>query len=236
MPTQEKHRPVASPLLDALRFVKGTKCAKFDETVDLRLILGTDPRRGDQTVRGTALLPHGTGRTVRVAAFVDPEDVAAAKAAGADIIGDQALVDRIAQNGSGSIDFEKLVATKSFQPMLSRVARILGPKGLMPNAKLGTLTDNVADAIKTLKAGRIEFRADRSAVLHAGVGKASFTIEQLDANVLALVRAVLAVRPKGVKGGAATGYIKRAGISSTMGLGFSVSTTNLITRAAAQTG
>lgn len=236
MPKQEKHRPLPSPLLDAIRYVKGTKRAKFDETVDLRLILGTDPRRGDQAVRGTAMLPYGTGRTVRVAAFVEPEDAAAAMAAGADLIGNQALVDRIAQEGSSAINFEKLVATKSFQPMLSKVARILGPKGLMPNAKLGTLTDNVADAVKTLKAGRIDFRADRSAVLHAGVGKASFTDKQLEANVLALVRAVLAVRPKGVKGGAATGYIKRAGVSATMGLGFPVNTANLIARAAVQDG
>ena len=203
--------------------MQATAKAKFDETVDLRLVLGTDPRRGDQAVRGTASLPHGTGRSVRVAVFADPDDAAGAKAAGArlgaasctaptcslllcvnfhrfvldggaslsgqirehprgfkrrvwqkvnhtcrhllhpdiagaDIIGDEALINRIAKDGSSAIEFDKLVATKSSKPLLSRVARILGPKGLMPNPKLGTLTDDVAAAVRTFKAGRIDFR------------------------------------------------------------------------------
>jgi len=228
IPEGEKHRPLPSPLRDALQFIKdGAMKRRFRETVDLRLVLGTDPKRGDHAVRGTAILPHGTGTTVRVAVFADPEDAAAAKEAGADVIVDEKLIDHIAAKGSGVIDFDKLVATKSVQSQLSKIARILGPRGLMPNAKVGTLTDDVAAAVRSLKAGRIEFRADRSAVLNTGIGKIDFSVEALEENALALVSAVLAARPKVLKGTNAK-YMRRAGVSCTMGPGFPIDVTSLV--------
>lgn len=223
----EKHRPLPSPLIDALGYVKATARASFNESVDLALVLGTDPKRGDQAVRGTASLPHGTGRSVRVAVFAEGADAIAARDAGAEVVGSADLIDRIQQGGSGAIDFDKCLATPDMKSRLSKIARILGPRGLMPNAKLGTLVEDVAAGVRTLKQGRVEFRADRGAVVHVSIGKVSFSAEHLAANAGALIRAVLAVRPKGVKGSGASGFLLRANLSSTMGPGFGVSLLSL---------
>jgi len=228
VPVQRRERPPAIPLTEAIRQVRSKAHAKFDETVELSIKLGIDPRRGDQMVRGAAMLPHGTGKTVRVCVFAKDEAADAARAAGADVVGSEDLINRIQETGGANLGFDKCVATPDMMSKLGKVARILGPRGLMPNPKLGTVTTNVAEAIAAMKQGRVEFRADKGGVIHAGVGKRSFDEAALEANVGALAAALLSARPKGVKGSAAGGYMLRASLATTMGPGVAVSVASLV--------
>ncbi|DBA79534.1 TPA: hypothetical protein ACH3X1_008236 [Trebouxia sp. C0004] len=219
-------QPVA--IQQAIDEVKANARAKFDETIEIAINLGTNPKRGDQAVRGTAMLPHGTGKLLRVAAFAEGEDAIAATAAGADVVGGEELVQQIQASGSSSLDFDKAVAVPAMMPKLSKIARILGPRGLMPNPKLGTLSTDIKEAIRLLKTGKVEFRADKGAVLHAGCGKVSFSPDKLHSNVGALCSALLDARPKGVKGSGASGYLLKAALTSTMGVSVPVSVASLV--------
>lgn len=221
-------------LQEAIKMLKSGPERKFDESVELALNLSIDPRRGDQMVRGAAPLPHGTGRRVRVAVFAQSSAAEAARAAGADIIGSEDLIEKIQESGGGGLEFDRAVATPDMMPKLGKIARILGPRGLMPNPKLGTVTEDVAEAVSALKRGRVEFRADKGGVVHAGIGRRSFDDEALLDNVSAFVAAVLAARPKGVKGSGAGGYIAKATLSSTMGRGIPVQVSNLVSCAQAR--
>lgn len=197
-------------------FSKATR-RNFDETVEVALNMGIDPRRGDQMVRGMASLPHGTGKKVRVCVFASRDtDHDAAQQAGADTIGDDSLISKIQSEGSSAIDFDVCLATPDMMPRLGKIARILGPRGLMPNPKLGTVTNDVAGSIIAMKQGRVEFRADKGAVIHAGVGKMSFTKTALQENVRSFVQSVVDARPKGLKGSGIPGYILKMSLSTTM--------------------
>jgi large subunit ribosomal protein L1 len=203
-------------LAEALKLIGEMPKVKFDETLDVALKLGVDPKYNDQMVRGVVALPHGTGKTIRVAvAAKKPSDIADAKAAGADIAGE---ADLIAAIEAGTINFDKLVATPDMMPALGKVARILGPKGLMPNPKLGTVTPNVAQAVKALKGGQIEFKVEKAGILHAGIGKRSFGDKKLAENLAALIAAVKAAKPTGAKGN----YMLKLTISGTMTPGVKV--------------
>jgi large subunit ribosomal protein L1 len=201
--------------LDALSQIKTSANAKFDESVEAIVMLGVDARKSDQVVRGTAALPHGTGKTVRVAVFAKDAKAKEAQDAGADIVGAEDLVDSIL---AGKIDFDRCVATPDMMALVGRVAKVLGPKGLMPNPKLGTVTPNVADAVKAAKAGEIQFRMEKASIVHAGIGKVSFEAAQLKENLAAFLTAVEKAKPAAAKGV----YIKRISVSSTMGAGFKV--------------
>jgi large subunit ribosomal protein L1 len=202
----------AYPIGEAVALMKDVATAKFDETIEVSINLGVDPRHADQMVRGTVDLPHGTGKTVRVAVFARGDKAEEARAAGADIVGAEDLAETIQ---GGSIEFDRCIATPDMMPVVGRLGRILGPRGLMPNPKLGTVTPNVADAVRAAKAGQVQFRVERAGVVHAGVGKVSFDAEQIAANVKAFVDAVNRAKPSGAKGT----YLKRAHLSSTMGPG-----------------
>jgi large subunit ribosomal protein L1 len=208
-------REKAYPLADAVVLVKAAATAKFDETVEVALNLGVDPRHADQMVRGTVDLPHGTGKSVRVAVFARGERAADAKAAGADVVGAEDLAEAI-QNGE--INFDRCIATPDMMPVVGRLGRILGPRGLMPNPKLGTVTPNVGQAVRAAKAGQVQFRVEKAGLVHGGVGKASFDRALLLDNIKAFVDAVNRARPAGAKGT----YMKRMTISSTMGPGVHV--------------
>jgi large subunit ribosomal protein L1 len=201
--------------------VKETAKAKFDETVELALNLGVDPRHADQMVRGTVNLPHGTGRTVRVAVFAKGDKADEATAAGADVVGAEDLAERIQ---GGTIDFDRCIATPDMMPLVGRLGRILGPRGLMPNPKLGTVTMGVREAVEAAKGGQVQFKVEKAGIVHAGVGKASFGEDQLVANVKAFVDAINKARPSGAKGT----YLKRANLSSTMGPGVKVDVPTLV--------
>ncbi|KAK9903976.1 hypothetical protein WJX75_001683 [Coccomyxa subellipsoidea] len=219
-PTKRKMRPDPIDVMAGLERVKAEANARFDESVEIAYNLGTDPRRGDQQVRGAVTVPYGTGKTVRVGVFAEDEAAELARSAGAEVVGGEELVAKIlAEGGGSSIPFDKCIATPDMMPKLARIARILGPRGLMPNPKLGTLVSPgaIRDTIQTMKAGRVEYRADRTGVLHAAFGKCSFPKDHLYANLGALTAAILAARPKGIKGGGMTGYILKATLSSTMG-------------------
>lgn len=207
-------------MADAIKMVKSKATAKFDETVEIAMNLGVDPRHSDQMVRGVVSLPHGTGKTVRVAVFAKDAKAEEARAAGADIVGAEDLMEQV-QNGQ--IDFDRVIATPDMMGVVGRLGKILGPRGLMPNPKLGTVTANVADAVKASKAGQVEFRAEKAGLVHAGIGKASFPEDQLIANAAAFVDAIQKAKPTGAKGT----YIKRVSVSSTMGPGVKVDTANL---------
>jgi large subunit ribosomal protein L1 len=209
------------PLADAVHAVKGGAKAKFDETVELALNLGVDPRHADQMVRGSVNLPHGTGKTVRVAVFARGDKAEEATAAGADVVGAEDLAERIQ---GGTIDFDRVVATPDMMPLVGRLGRILGPRGLMPNPKLGTVTPNVKEAVEAVKGGQVQFRVEKAGIVHAGVGKASFADEQLVANVKAFVDAINKAKPSGAKGT----YLKRANLSCTMGPGVKVDVPTLL--------
>jgi large subunit ribosomal protein L1 len=209
------------PVGEAVQAVKTNATAKFDETVELSLNLGVDPRHADQMVRGTVNLPHGTGRTVRVAVFARGDKQEEARAAGADIVGAEDLAERIQ---GGTIDFDRAIATPDMMPLVGRLGRILGPRGLMPNPKLGTVTPNVREAVEAAKGGQVQFRVEKAGIVHAGVGKASFGEEQLAANVRAFVDAINRVKPSGAKGT----YLKRAHLTSTMGPGVKLDIPNLV--------
>src|SRR3954466_6093554 len=200
---------------DAVKLVKANANAKFDETVEIAVNLGVDPRHADQQVRGVVGLPSGTGRDVRVAVIAKDAKAAEATAAGADIVGAEDLVERIQ---GGFMDFDRVIATPDMMALVGRLGKVLGPRGLMPNPRVGTVTPNVAQAVKDAKGGAIEFRVEKAGIVHAGVGKASFTDDALLANVKALVDALNKAKPSGAKGI----YVKRIGLSSTMGPGFKV--------------
>jgi large subunit ribosomal protein L1 len=211
----------AYPLDEAITLLKSCARAKFDESVEVALNLGVDPRHADQMVRGTADLPHGTGKTLRVAVFARGDKAEEAKAAGADLVGAEDLAETIQ---GGEIAFDRCIATPDMMPVVGRLGRILGPRGLMPNPKLGTVTPNVAQAVSAAKAGQVQFRVEKTGIIHAGVGKASFTPERLADNIKAFVDAVSKAKPSGAKGT----YMKRAAISSTMGPGVKVEVATLV--------
>jgi large subunit ribosomal protein L1 len=203
------------PLTEALGLIKERATAKFDETVEVAINLGVDPRHADQMVRGVVQLPHGTGKTVRVAVFARGLKADEATAAGADIVGAEDLVESIQK---GEINFDRCIATPDMMPLVGRLGKVLGPRGLMPNPKVGTVTQDVAAAVKASKGGAVEFRVEKAGIVHAGVGKASFTPEALLDNVRALVDAVQKAKPSGAKGT----YLQRVSVSSTMGPGVKV--------------
>jgi large subunit ribosomal protein L1 len=205
-------REKAYPLDEAIALIKESATARFDESIEVALNLGVDPRHADQMVRGTADLPHGTGKSVRVAVFAKDDKAEEARAAGADIVGAEDLAQAI-QNGE--LNFDRCIATPDMMPVVGRLGRILGPRGLMPNPKLGTVTANVSQAVEAAKAGQVQFRVEKAGIIHAGVGKASFEPELLGANVRAFVDAVTRAKPSGAKGT----YLKRVALSSTMGPG-----------------
>ncbi len=195
--------------------VKERAIAKFDETIEISMNLGVDPRHADQMVRGVAHLPNGTGRNIRVAVFARGDKAEDAKAAGADIVGAEDLFERI--NG-GTIDFDRCIATPDMMPLVGRLGKILGPRSLMPNPKVGTVTLDVSSAVKASKGGAVEFRVEKAGIVHAGIGKASFGVEKIVENIKAFVVAVIRAKPQGAKGE----YIKRVAVSSTMGVGVKV--------------
>src|SRR6266567_3351141 len=195
---------------EAVKLVKNRSKAKFDETVEIAMNLAVDPRKSDQNLRGTVMLPHGTGKSVRVAVFARGDKAKEAEAAGADIVGAEDLAEKVQ---AGEIDFDRAIATPDMMAIVGRLGKILGPRGLMPNPRLGTVTQNVTEAVQAVKGGQVEFRAEKAGIVHAGVGKASFTDDALVDNVRAFVGAITRGKPSGVKGT----YIKRVSLSSTMG-------------------
>jgi len=206
---------------DAVKIIKSTANAKFDETIEIAMNLGVDPRHADQNVRGVVQLPHGTGKTLRVAVFAKGDKAQAAKDAGADVVGAEDLAERIQ---SGTIDFDRCIATPDMMALVGRLGKILGPRGLMPNPKLGTVTNDVAEAVKAAKGGQVEFRAEKAGIVHAGVGKASFEESKLVENIKAFVAAINRAKPSGAKGT----YIKKVSLSSTMGPGLKLDISNLV--------
>ncbi len=207
-------------LTDAVKLVKTNATAKFDESIEIAVNLGVDPRHADQQVRGVVALPSGTGREVRVAVIAKDAKQAEATAAGADVVGAEDLVERIQ---GGFMDFDRVIATPDMMALVGRLGKILGPRGLMPNPRVGTVTPNVGQAVKDAKGGSIEFRVEKSGIVHAGIGKASFDDAAITANVKALVDALSRAKPTGAKGT----YIKRISLSSTMGPGFKVDTASV---------
>ncbi len=205
----------AYPVLAAFELVKQTASTKFNETVDVAVNLGVDPRHADQMVRGAVVLPHGTGKTIRVAVFAKGEKEREAREAGADIVGGDELAQRIQE---GFMDFDATIATPDMMGVVGRLGRVLGPRGLMPNPKVGTVTFDVAQAVRDMKAGRVEFRVEKAGILHAPLGKASFTAEQLADNFAALIETLNRLKPATAKGT----YMRRITVSSTMGPGVRV--------------
>ncbi len=203
------------PMSEAVGMLKARASAKFDESVEVALNLGVDPRHADQMVRGVVNLPNGTGKTVRVAVFARGDKAAEAKAAGADIVGAEDLVEIVQ---GGKIDFDRCIATPDMMPLVGRLGKVLGPRGMMPNPKVGTVTADVAGAVKASKGGAVEFRVEKAGIIHAGVGKLSFDANAIEENIRALTDAVVKARPSGAKGT----YVKRVALSSTMGPGVKV--------------
>jgi len=197
---------------DAVKLVKERAKAKFDETIEIAFNLGIDPKQSDQNVRGVISLPHGTGKTVRVAVFAKGERAEAAKKAGADIVGADDLAEKVQ---AGQMDFDRVIASPDMMVTVGKLGKVLGPRGLMPNPKLGTVTNDIAEAVKAAKGGQVEYRAQKEGIIHAGVGKASFSEQALVENVKALFNAVSRAKPAGSKGT----YIKKVSLSSTMGPG-----------------
>ena len=208
------------PLDEAVKMIKERAKAKFDETIEIAMNLGVDPRHADQMVRGVVALPNGTGRTTRVAVFARGAKADEAKAAGADVVGAEDLVEKVQ---SGTIDFDRVVATPDLMPLVGRLGKVLGPRGLMPNPKVGTVTMDIANAVRGAKGGSVEFRAEKAGIVQAGVGKASFSEEKLVENIQAFADAVQKSRPAGAKGH----FINRVAISSTMGPGVKVEPASL---------
>ena len=207
-------------LKEAIELVKQNATAKFDETIDLAINLGVDPKHADQMIRGVCQLPHGNGKTVRVAVFAKDAKADEAKAAGADIVGAENLVDSIL---AGKIDFDRCIATPDMMGLAGRVARVLGPKGLMPNPKLGTVTADVATAVKNAKAGEVQYRVEKNGIVHAGVAKASFSADQIYDNAKLFIDTIMKAKPASLKGT----YLKKISISSTMGVGVRVDSNNI---------
>lgn len=204
---------------EAVALVKANAGAKFDETVEIAVQLGVDPRHADQMVRGVVGLPNGTGKTVRVAVFARGPKAEEAQAAGADIVGAEDLMETVQ---GGTIDFDRCIATPDMMPVVGRLGKVLGPRNLMPNPKVGTVTMDVADAVKNAKGGEVQFKVEKAGVVHAGVGKASFDEGKLVENVRAFMGAVLKAKPAGAKGA----YVKKIALSSTMGPGVTISVDN----------
>ena len=200
---------------EALTLVKGAATAKFDESVDVAVNLGIDPRKSDQVVRGSVVLPRGTGKSVRVAVFAQGATAEAAKAAGAEIVGFEDLADQIK---GGMMDFDVVIATPDAMRIVGQLGQILGPRGLMPNPKVGTVTPNVTEAVKNAKAGQVQYRTDKSGIVHATIGRASFEVDALRTNLAALVEALVKAKPASSKGV----YLKKIAVSSTMGIGVRV--------------
>jgi len=209
------------PLEDAVKMVKERAGAKFDETVEVAMNLGVDPRHADQMVRGVCNLPNGSGRAVRVAVFAKDEKAEEAKAAGAEIVGAEDLMEQIQK---GDMNFDRCIATPDMMPLVGRLGKVLGPRGLMPNPKVGTVTQDVKGAVEDAKGGAVEFRVEKAGIVHAGVGKASFSEDQIAGNVKAFVDAVQKAKPTGAKGA----YIKKISISSTMGPGVKVDLSSVV--------
>ncbi|HYD38254.1 MAG TPA: 50S ribosomal protein L1 [Allosphingosinicella sp.] len=200
---------------EAIETLKANAKAKFDETIEVALNLGVDPRHADQMVRGVVTLPAGTGKDVRVAVFARGDKAEEAKKAGADVVGAEDLMETIQ---GGTIDFDRVIATPDMMGVVGRLGKVLGPKGLMPNPKLGTVTPNVAEAVKAAKGGQVEFRVEKAGIIHSGIGKASFPAEDLKRNFQAFVDAIVKAKPAGAKGK----YVKKVALSSTMGPGLKV--------------
>lgn len=219
--TREGVDPAKSyPIAEAVKMVKARAKAKFDETIEIAMNLGVDPTHSDQMVRGVVNLPNGTGRTLRVGVFARGAKAEEAKAAGADVVGAEDLVEKV--NG-GSIDFDRCIATPDMMPLVGRLGKVLGPRGMMPNPKVGTVTMDIAGAVKGAKGGAVEFRVEKAGIIQAGVGKASFTEDKLVENIKAFADAVQKAKPAGSKGT----YIQRVALSSTMGPGVKVETATL---------
>ena len=206
---------------DALTLVKETASAKFDESVDVAIQLGIDPRKSDQAVRGAAVLPEGTGKTVRVAVFAQGAKAEEAKAAGADIVG---FDDLAATVKAGQLDFDVVIASPDAMRVVGQLGKILGPRSLMPNPKVGTVTPNVAEAVKNAKAGQVQFRADKAGIIHASIGRASFEAARLETNLKALIDALIKAKPASAKGQ----YLRKVSVSSTMGVGVRVDVSTVV--------
>jgi len=200
---------------DAVKMVKERAKAKFDETIEVAMNLGVDPRHADQNVRGVIALPHGSGKTMRVAVFAKGDKADAATAAGADLVGAEDLAEKIQ---GGEMNFDRVIATPDMMGVVGKLGKVLGPRGLMPNPKLGTVTPDVETAVKNAKAGEVQFRAEKTGIVHAGVGKASFSEQQLNENVRAFLGAIMKAKPAGSKGT----YVKKISLSSTMGPGLKI--------------
>lgn len=206
---------------EAIAMVKAGATAKFDETIDIAVRLGVDPRQSDQMVRGAVSLPAGTGKTLRVAVFAKGPKAEEARKAGADIVGDDDLMNTIM---AGKIEFDRLIATPDMMGVVGRLGKVLGPKGLMPNPKLGTVTMDVTNAVKAAKAGQVQFRVDAVGVVHAGIGKASFSAENIAENVKAFVKNLVAIKPASASGV----YLQQVALSSTQGIGVKVSVPTIV--------
>jgi large subunit ribosomal protein L1 len=213
--TEGLNREKMYPIEEAVKLVKSKAKAKFDETVEIAMNLGVDPKHADQMVRGVCNLPNGTGRTLRVAVFAKGDKAEEARKAGADIVGAEDLVDIVAK---GTIDFDRCISTPDLMPLVGRLGKVLGPRGLMPNPKVGTVTMNLTQAVKDAKGGAVEFRVEKAGIVQAGVGKSSFSDTALVENIKAFADAVIKAKPAGAKGT----YLKRIAISSTMGPGVKI--------------
>ncbi|MCB2107443.1 MAG: 50S ribosomal protein L1 [Rhodobacteraceae bacterium] len=209
------NRDTAYSVEDAVKHIKAGAKAKFDETIEIAMNLGVDPKHADQMVRGVVALPHGTGKKVRVAVFAKGDKAKDAQEAGADLVGAEDLAEKI--NG-GEMGFDRVIATPDMMGVVGKLGKVLGPRGLMPNPKLGTVTPDVKTAIKNAKAGEVQFRVEKSGIVHAGIGKASFSEQQIAENVKAFIDAIVKAKPSGAKGT----YVKKISLSSTMGPGVKV--------------
>jgi large subunit ribosomal protein L1 len=218
---EERDREAFYSVEDAVKFIKDNAKVKFDETIEIAMNLGIDPRHSDQQVRGVVQLPHGTGKSMRVAVFAKDAKAEDAKNAGADIVGAEDLAEKIQ---AGEIEFDRCIATPDMMAVVGRLGKVLGPKGLMPNPKLGTVTQDVATAVQAAKGGEVQFRCEKAGIVHAGVGKASFDEQALAENVRAFIGAISKAKPTGVKGT----YIMKASISSTMGPGIKLDMPNAL--------
>jgi large subunit ribosomal protein L1 len=218
--TQGHDRTKPLKLADAVKLVKKNATAKFDETIEIAMNLGVDPKQSDQTVRGAVTLPGGTGKTVRVAVFARDAKAKEALAAGADLVGAQDLAEKIEK---GEINFDRVIATPDMMAVVGKLGKVLGPRGLMPNPKLGTVTADVTTAVKAAKGGQVQYRADKAGVVHAGIGKASFTEKAIADNVRSFFSAINSAKPPGIKGA----FVKRISISSTMGPGVQLDVSEL---------
>ncbi|WP_314372672.1 50S ribosomal protein L1 [Sphingomonas paucimobilis] len=205
---------------EAINLARTNATSKFDETIEVAVNLGVDPRHADQMVRGVVTLPKGTGKTVRVGVFAKGAKADEARAAGADVVGAEDLMETIQ---GGTIDFDRCIATPDMMGVVGRLGKVLGPKGLMPNPKLGTVTMNVAEAVKAAKGGQVEYRVEKAGIIHSGIGKASFPAEDLRANFDALVDALIKAKPSGAKGK----YVRKVAVSSTMGRGIKVNVSEI---------